>query len=180
MKKITKKFRKGQLVVHPQQGIFKLQTVKKREIDDEQKVYWVLAPFFKTRGGLKVFTPEATGEKVGIRAVADKKVILKALRGAAKFLKNNPEKEIEGSEDQLEKWIKEEDFKATIILLGQLYFKLKILKKGKMIERELYKKALVLLTEELAAAKRCSKKYAQKILLEKLRPVLKKRIEEAS
>lgn len=175
---MNKKFRKGQLIVHPQQGVFKLKGKKKRKVKKQEEDYLILTPFFKSRSGLRIFIPGEIREKVGLRRVANKTIILKGLRQAVRFLKNNPEKEIEESPELLEKWFREGYFKKSFVLLGQLYFKLKILKKITLTQRELYKKNLQFLSEEFAVAKRCSKKYAQKEILKKIRPVLKKRIKK--
>lgn len=174
-----KKFRKGQLIIHPQQGVFKLERFKKREIEDQKDFYLVLKPFFKSRSGLKVFIPEELAEKVGLRRIAKKGEILRALRGAARFLKNNLGKEMDDSEEDFENWVREREFKKSLILLGYLYYRMKILKQMRMSERQLYKKALLLLSEELAAAKRCSKKHAQKEIFNHFRAVFKKRKEDS-
>lgn len=172
---MNRKLRKGQLIIHPQQGVFKLQGIKKRKVGDQEKVYLVLIPLLKSRSGLKIFIPQEIRERIGIRKVANKKTILRGLGQATRFLKNNPNKEIEESMELLEDWLREGNFERGFVLLGQLFFKLKILKKATLTARELYKKDLRLLSEELAVAKRCSKAYAQKEILNKLEQVLEKR-----
>ena len=172
---MTKKFRKGQLVVHPQQGVFKLQKIEKRKIAEYEELYLILTPFFKIQGGLKIFIPLKIGESVGIRRVGSKRDILKSLRAAARFLEKNPVKDVEGSDEIIEVWAREADFKSSLIFLGQLYFKSKISKDIKMAERKFYKRLLEMLSEELAVAKRCSKKFSQKQLLDKFEKVFNKK-----
>ncbi len=173
---MNKKLRKGQLVIHTQQGVFKLQGIKKRRVGDKEKLYLVLIPLLQPRSGLKIFIPQEIREQVGLRRVADKKIILKGLSQATRFLKANPSKEIEEDTELLEMWAREANFKKSFILLGQLFFKLEILKKATLTARELYKKDMRLLAEELAVSKRCQRAHAQQQIIKRLELVLKKRI----
>lgn len=172
---MAKNFRKGQLIVHPQQGVLKLVKFQEKEIKGKKEAFFSLKPFFKSQGGLKLFIPESLLAKTGMRKICEKKVIFKGLREAAVFLKKSPELVREVNEEEALEQVKTADFKGMMILLGQLYFKMKVLKEQKIIEREVYKKLLSILSEELAAARKCAKKFAKKEILKRIEKALKKK-----
>jgi CarD family transcriptional regulator len=160
------KFKVGQNIVYPLQGVGRVDAVEERPFNGSMSLYYTV---YLHSFDMTVFVPVEKANELGLRAIVSKKKAAEALTIVAKD--NEPMKGDWKARYQINRdLLKQGSVIDIATVVRALYHRNKV-KELPVQERKLYDDALRLLIDEISAALEKSNKEVEQLIYGQLEPI---------
>lgn len=162
-KKIKTRYKKGQEIVYPLQGVGHINTIEERAFRDTRLLYYII---YLEVSDMTIMVPVEKADELGIRPIVDKRQAHKALKLISEDYEPIPADWKLRYQMNLD-LLKKGSVLDIATVVRTLYHRSKI-KELPILERKLYDNALKLLVDEISFSLQKNKDEVEELVFSKL------------